>query len=136
MILDYLETGATWLALILAIIALVFCFLWHKKQQKKMLALEQIIKELVRSRDNLNKQVNELHVGSVGLGKKVFSLNTTIRDSLERQQELVSHDPDSKLYTRAVKMVELGADLEEVMRECDLPRAEAELLLNLHAKAR
>ncbi|WP_158587070.1 DUF2802 domain-containing protein [Motilimonas pumila] len=120
----------------MAIVAIVFCFLWHKSQQKKIQALEEIIKELIRSKDNLTKQVNELHVGSVGLGKKVFSLNSTIRDSLERQQELVAHDPDSKLYTRAVKMVELGADLEEVMRECDLPRAEAELLLNLHAKAR
>jgi len=31
-------------------------------------------------------------------------------------------------------MVELGADLEEVIRECELPRAEAELLFSLHKK--
>ena len=29
-------------------------------------------------------------------------------------------------------MVELGADLEEIIRECELPRAEAELLMSLH----
>ena len=28
--------------------------------------------------------------------------------------------------------VELGADLEEIIRECELPRAEAELLMSLH----
>ena len=29
------------------------------------------------------------------------------------------------------KMVELGADLDEVMSECELPQAEAELLISL-----
>ena len=32
---------------------------------------------------------------------------------------------------RAAKMVELGADLDEVMNECELPKAEAELLISL-----
>ncbi|MCT7655273.1 DUF2802 domain-containing protein [Oceanimonas sp. NS1] len=29
-------------------------------------------------------------------------------------------------------MVQLGADVEEIMAECEMPRAEAELLLSLH----
>ena len=41
-------------------------------------------------------------------------------------------DPESKMYSRAMKMVQLGADLDEIIRECELPRAEAELLYNLH----
>ena len=40
--------------------------------------------------------------------------------------------PENKLYSRAVKMVELGADVAEIMAECELPKAEAELLLSLH----
>ena len=40
--------------------------------------------------------------------------------------------PENKLYSRAVKMVELGADLHEIMTECELPKAEAELLISLH----
>jgi hypothetical protein len=40
--------------------------------------------------------------------------------------------PENKLYSRAVKMVELGAGVEEIMAECELPKAEAELLLSLH----
>jgi hypothetical protein len=31
-------------------------------------------------------------------------------------------------------MVELGADVNELMQECDLPKAEAELLLRLQQK--
>ncbi len=31
-----------------------------------------------------------------------------------------------------MKMVSLGAGIDELMAECELPRAEAELLLRLH----
>ncbi len=51
----------------------------------------------------------------------------------ERQQELVLQDPDSRLYSRAARMVELGAGLDEVMAECEIPKAEAELLISLRA---
>ncbi len=49
----------------------------------------------------------------------------------DRQQELTLQDPERRLYSRAAKMVELGADLDEVMNECELPKAEAELLISL-----
>ncbi len=44
------------------------------------------------------------------------------------------HDSGSRLYSRASKMVDLGADVDELMQECDLPKAEAELLLNLRKR--
>ena len=31
-------------------------------------------------------------------------------------------------------MVALGADVEEIMTECELPRAEAEMLVAMHQK--
>ena len=43
--------------------------------------------------------------------------------------------PDAKIYSRAVKMIELGADIDEIMRECEIPKAEADLLLSLHQKS-
>jgi len=52
---------------------------------------------------------------------------------LEQLQDAQKYDdPNAKIYSRAVKMVELGADLEEIIHECELPRAEAELLMSLH----
>jgi hypothetical protein len=50
----------------------------------------------------------------------------------EHQQQIQLFDPESKLYSRAMKMVQLGAGLDEIIRECELPRAEAELLISLH----
>jgi uncharacterized membrane protein YvbJ len=49
-------------------------------------------------------------------------------------EQLLHQQPEDKLYTRAQKLVELGADLAEIMRECDIPRAEAEMLLSIHQR--
>jgi len=38
------------------------------------------------------------------------------------------------MYSRASKMVKLGADIDELVEECELPKAEAELMLSLQKK--
>ena len=71
-------------------------------------------------------------MGVLGLGKKLAGLESVTTEVSEKQEELQLIEPDSKLYSRAVKMVELGAKVDEIVRECELPLAEAELLVSLH----
>ncbi len=52
----------------------------------------------------------------------------------ERIRELEHADTDGRLYSRASKMVQLGADINELIEECELPKAEAELMLSLQKK--
>ena len=68
------------------------------------------------------------------MGKKLQQLDVIIKKTQENQVNLVASAPENRLYTRATKMVELGASIEELMIDCELPRAEAELLYNLHRK--
>ena len=89
---------------------------------------------MLASNELAKQQFVELHSGSIGMGKKILQLESLIRKTQENQQNLIAQAPENRLYTRAVKMVELGASIEELMAECELPRAEAELLLNLHKK--
>ncbi|WP_372763063.1 DUF2802 domain-containing protein, partial [Pseudoalteromonas sp.] len=65
-------------------------------------------------------------------GKRVLDIEQQCEELVQQQAAQKYDDPDAKIYSRAVKMVELGADLNEVIRECELPRAEAELLFSLH----
>ncbi len=51
---------------------------------------------------------------------------------LQTIEQQLHQQPEDKLYSRAQKLVELGADIAEIMRECDIPRAEAEMLLAVH----
>ncbi|MDW6001448.1 DUF2802 domain-containing protein [Vibrio mangrovi] len=81
-----------------------------------------------------NKQVLELRSVVVGLGQKISEQEEVILHLDERIKELEQQDNDARLYTRASKMVQLGADINELIEECELPKAEAELMLSLQKK--
>jgi hypothetical protein len=123
-----------WLTLVLAIVFFIISYLLIKKQFKKSHALELLVKSLLATNELTKQQFVEIHSGSIGMGKKIQNLETLIKKTQEHQQNLVAQAPENRLYTRAAKMVQLGATIEELMVECELPRAEAELLLNLHKK--
>ncbi|MDD1783245.1 DUF2802 domain-containing protein [Enterovibrio sp. ZSDZ35] len=133
-----LESVLYWLplgvSLIVAAIALV---LWRRGKkalaqlEAKFQAMELLLKNARQQHESLSKQFNELRAGSIGMSQKLAELSHRFDDLLEKQNELEMHDQDGKLYSRASKMVELGADINELMEECDLPKAEAELLLSI-----
>ncbi|MBV2127830.1 DUF2802 domain-containing protein [Arsukibacterium indicum] len=113
---------------------------------EKLAILQQQLEQNSQQLSTAQSETEELRAGIIGVGQRVLSLDQrvlTLENELqtiqsaynelaEQQQALSLTDPESKIYTRAMKMVQLGADLEEIMRECELPRAEAELLFNLH----
>ncbi|MCW8333056.1 DUF2802 domain-containing protein [Vibrio paucivorans] len=97
----------------------------HQRQQYR--ALE---KELQKA----NKQLLEVRSVVVGLGQQVGEQKDIIQHLNERIAELEHADNDGRLYTRASKMVQLGAGLHELIEECELPKAEAELMMSLQKK--
>ena len=123
-----------WLTLLLAIIFFITMLFLFKKISKKAHSLEVLVKSLLAQQEANKKQFIEIHSGAVGMGKKLQQLDVVVRKTQENQVNLVASAPENRLYTRAMKMVELGASVEELMTDCELPRAEAELLVNLHRK--
>jgi len=79
-------------------------------QNDKSIETEQVIKQL------------EYRIGL--LQSDVVSLQEQVKQSLEQ--------PEDKLYSRAFKLAARGADLDEIMTQCELPRAEAEMLLSMY----
>ncbi|EKP0307356.1 DUF2802 domain-containing protein [Aeromonas veronii] len=118
-------------ALGLSLIALAFAsYLWFKSKRSKQES-EASVATLQGQLESLRKQMMELHTGAIGMGQRLQSVEGAMQQVNDRQQELTLQDPERRLYSRAAKMVELGADLDEVMSECELPKAEAELLISL-----
>lgn len=111
---------------------------WHAQQQLITLLSNQF--EAGQQQNSITQtETEELRAGVIGVGQRVLELQEQHQRimqqvlALQEQQDAISlSDPESKIYSRAMKMVELGADLEEIIRECELPRAEAELLYHLH----
>jgi len=130
MFLEYIP----WLALSLAIVFFIFTLFLFNKLRKKNHTLEVLVKSLLAQQEINKRQFTEIHSGAVGMGKKLQQLDVVVKKTQENQVNLVASAPENRLYTRATKMVELGASIEELMIDCELPRAEAELLYNLHRK--
>ncbi|MDD1792432.1 DUF2802 domain-containing protein [Enterovibrio makurazakiensis] len=133
-----LDVVLHWLPLGVSIIVAVVAFVLIRREKKarltldaKFQAMELLFKNSRQQHESLSKQFNELRAGSIGMSQKLAELSQRFDDLVDKQNELEMHDPDGRLYSRASKMVELGADIHELMEECDLPKAEAELLLSI-----
>lgn len=132
------------IAVILVLTVLVPTAVWwlgrlQRNWQQQLQQLEQQLDFKAQQLQQTRHELEELRAGVIGVGQRVLQLDAninTVNQQLQaladKQQALELTDPESKIYSRAMKMVQLGADLDEIIRECELPRAEAELLYNLH----
>ncbi|MDA0144688.1 DUF2802 domain-containing protein [Vibrio toranzoniae] len=102
----------------------------QKQLEQSRLQVRNLDKELQKS----SKQLLEVRSVVVGLGQKVTEQQDLIKHLNERIVELEHADNDGRLYTRATKMVQLGAGINELIEECELPKAEAELMMSLQNK--
>ena len=127
--------------LIAALVYVIACLglvLFLQKQlsklRSKVEALTVLVKEGDRQRESFKRELQELRRGTIGVGRRVIELEKRLLQQSERIEETTQQDPQAKLYTRAMKMVALGAGVDELIKECELPKAEAELLIRLHRK--
>ena len=102
----------------------------QKQLDQSSLQVRNLDKELQKS----SKQLIEVRSVAIGLGQKVTEQQDLIKHMNERIVELERVDTDGRLYTRATKMVQLGAGINELIEECELPKAEAELMMSLQNK--
>jgi hypothetical protein len=115
----------------------------NKGLQTQIEAQELLINELQSSQELLNTKLNNLtestnqsQVENAQVSKQLEHRIKTVQKENAEQKQLLdqfqNQQPQDKLYSRAFKLVELGADIEEVVRECDIPQAEAEMLISVH----
>jgi len=115
----------------------------NEKLQTQIDAQELFLNELQSSQKILNKQLSDLNENvktqnteNEQVSKQFEHRVKAIQQENISQKELLvqlkNQQPQDKLYSRAFKLVELGADIDEVVRECDIPLAEAEMLMSVH----
>ncbi|WP_318460412.1 DUF2802 domain-containing protein [Photobacterium leiognathi] len=127
-----------WLPTVISVLAVVIFTVLLLRERKarrsletKFTAIETVLKNARLQNERLTKEFNELRAGTMGMSRKLADMSHQLEVVEDRQTEIMMNDPEGRLYSRASKMVELGADVHELMNECDLPKAEAELLLRL-----
>ncbi|QXO18163.1 MULTISPECIES: DUF2802 domain-containing protein [Vibrio] len=119
---------------ILFVLLLLALLMVRRSQRRHSDMLRQQIRHLDKELQKANKQALEVRSVMVGLGQQVSEQQDIILHLSERLKELENADTDGRMYSRASKMVKLGADINELIEECELPKAEAELMLSLQKK--
>ncbi|WP_442960193.1 DUF2802 domain-containing protein [Pseudoalteromonas sp. A25] len=123
---------------LLTLVCLGLVFMLSKRlgiSHQEIHSLKHKVKDAHDQTAILRSEVAEVRSSLMNIGKRLVACENYAKDIAQQQAAQKYDDPDAKIYSRAVKMIELGADLEEIMRECELPRAEAELLMSLHQKS-
>ena len=136
--------------LLLIILLAIFYRFWLKplSEQSDILTTqlavnELVIKEMQQMLDDQHTNIDKFteqqekknrHFIEVvsDLDNKRKLLQQDIIGVKEQLQQYQEQQPEDKLYSRAFKLAALGADIEEIMTECELPHAEAEMLLSLY----
>ncbi len=119
------------------LLILLLAFIRERSKTKRIIQRQKEVNtQFDRDIKKTNKQLLELRSVMVGLGQKLNDQQEIIQFLNERIVELENSDNDGRLYSRASKMVQLGADVDELIEECELPKAEAELMLSLQNKIR
>lgn len=121
----------------IAIICVVLLLNLNKRYQSQLETLEShrsALSNFNQKIKNLKEELHEVRSGSSGVINRVKELIQQVDDLQSAQQNLIEQEPQSRYYSKGVKLISQGASLEEVMSECEMPVAEAELLFNLHNK--
>ncbi|MCW8107648.1 DUF2802 domain-containing protein [Alteromonas ponticola] len=134
----YLVAAAIALLLIMILSIGLYSLRQISALKKKLSVLENTYQssgaDFHASIQSLDHQINESREREVVLGKHQTDLQVSLTHLENQLRELKQQDPSLRLYHRATELVKQGASLEEIIQSCDIPRAEAELLISMHRK--
>lgn len=77
-------------------------------------------------------EIKAMSSGSIGMGKRLKSIEHRLNLTVEKQQELENRDPTQVAYNQAARLMEMGADVDDLVKNCGIGRPEAELMALLH----
>jgi peptidoglycan hydrolase CwlO-like protein len=139
-------------ALILSVLCLVVVLILSMRHKAQVTLLgsqyqaqELILNNLQRVNEQLNVDIGKLHkqdeqitTDSIQISKQLEHRIKTLQTQINNQDDVISQlqtdKGDDKFYTRAIKLAKKGADIDEIATECELPYAEAEMLISVYQK--
>lgn len=80
----------------------------------------------------LRNEIQGMTGSSIGMGKRLMTVEQKLNIAVEKQNELENRDPGVLAYNQAARLMEMGAGVEDLVRSCGIGRPEAELMALLH----
>jgi regulator of replication initiation timing len=138
------------LALFLVLLSSTVLFVYLVKLKNRVVILNlqmQSTSLLVNDLQSINQKIQQEFDVMVEESAQLAAENVQVSKQLEHrikslqqqaidQKDLLAqwqeNQGQDKFYNRAFKLAAKGADIEEIMSECELPRAEVEMLLSVY----
>ncbi|KTC68000.1 hypothetical protein Lbir_2602 [Legionella birminghamensis] len=114
---------------------LISCFLGllllkqRKQTSQLFIRLEQLSKSVERYHSEQTALVN----ADLVFAKQLAELNRQLGSIESQVQKIENKRNNDGGYQHALRILQMGGDKEEIIDNCHLSNAEAELLMNLHA---
>ncbi|WP_414830166.1 DUF2802 domain-containing protein [Alteromonas sp. H39] len=118
------------------LVVLVVVLLIMRRQQRVLAErADNAEKAAVALADEVRRiahQQNEDQTRTVVVTKHLKAIEEKQTQLENQMREVKQQDPAMRLYQRAAEMAKSGASIDEIMQACDIPPAEAELLVSMH----
>ncbi|SDU12248.1 DUF2802 domain-containing protein [Halopseudomonas salegens] len=101
--------------------------------RRRLLKIDTRHARLEQRVEQLTRDLSGFRQGTVGMGEELNVLREQLKRLHDRQQQVEQQDPQTLPYNQAARLVGMGASMEDLTQACGLSRAEAELVLKLHA---
>lgn len=123
---------------LVVMLAIAVCLLYSRIQKLRyslynsQAANVEAIARIEALANNANNQQTEAQARTLVITRHLKELDEK-QVSIENElRELKLQDPSLRLYQRAAELVKQGASTDEIIEACDIPRAEAEMLVMVH----
>ena len=90
--------------------------------------------ELKARCEDLGRELHATSSGSMGVGQRVVACERQLHELRSTLDEMRQNDPLRISYDEASRLVDLGADIEDLMNTCGISRPEAELVSALRKR--
>jgi len=122
--MDVLPWGLSGIALLMLVVQSVVL-------RRRLNAAEKALKTRC---DDLGREIHALSGGSMGMGRRLIEAEKRLQQMQTTLEEMRQNDPLRISYDEASRLVELGADVEDLMNSCGISRPEAELVSALRKR--
>jgi peptidoglycan hydrolase CwlO-like protein len=134
---------------VLCLVVVLILSIRHKAQVtllgSQYQAQELILNNIQRVNEQLHVDIGKLHrqdehimTENIQVSKQLEHRIKTLQTQINNQHDIISQletdKGDDKFYTRAIKLAKKGADIDEIVTECELPYAEVEMLISVYQK--
>ncbi|WP_315853565.1 DUF2802 domain-containing protein [Marinobacterium arenosum] len=122
-------TATAWTLIITALLLATFSLgialaLWRRLRSHKQSHYALI--------NVLRNEIQAMTSSSIGMGKRLVDVEQRLNVTSEKQLELENRDPGVLAYNQAARLMEMGADVDDLVKNCGIGRPEAELMALLH----